>query len=69
MYANIYEKSGKVGIEVANSREVIVPWQDFDSLPGEMSLSDVLLMLGFTKVGTWSHRNKTSRVLVRQIGT
>lgn len=73
MHASIYEskeKKGDWGLEVSNSADVIVPWMNLDLIPNqEHTLRDVLLLLGFDIIGTWSTRNKVSRVLVRSVGT
>lgn len=73
MHASIYEskeKKGDWGVEVSNSAEVLVPWINLDTIPNqEHTLRDVLLLLGFDVIGTWSIRNKVSRALVRSVGT
>lgn len=72
MHASIYEskeKKGDWGVEVSNSAEVIVPWTNLDTIPNQdHTLRDVLLLLGFDVIGTWSIRNKVSRALVRSVG-
>lgn len=71
MYANITESKenkGEYGIEISNSKEVLVPWTSLKAHEDtDHTLRDVLLLLGFDTVGTWSHRNKVSRVQVRSV--
>ncbi len=71
MHANITESKdtkGEYGIEISNSKEVLVPWTSLKAHEDtDHTLRDVLLLLGFDTVGTWSHRNKVSRVQVRSV--
>lgn len=71
MYASISESKtdkGSYGIEIGNSKEVIVPWTALDKVVNqEHTLRDTILMLGFDTIGKWSLRNKVSRVLVRSV--
>lgn len=68
MFAQITESKedkGVYGVEIGNSKETIVPWQPL--VDSEQTLRDVILLLGFDTFGTWSLRNKVSRVQVRPV--
>lgn len=71
MYASITEsktEKGQYGIEIGNSKEVLVPWSPLDDVGNqEQTLRDTILLMGFDTVGNWSLRNKVSRVLVRSV--
>lgn len=71
MHANIIESKtnkGEYGVEISNPKEVVVEWTPlapYESM--NYTIRDVLLTLGFDVIGTWSHRNKVSRALVRAV--
>jgi hypothetical protein len=71
LYASITEskdKKGEYGIEVSNTKEVLVPWSSLKAHEDtDHTLRDVLLLMGFDTVGVWSYRNKVSRVTVRSV--
>ena len=73
MYASITESKttkGDFGIEVGNTKETMVAWTPLkDYEKSGHTLRDVILLLGFDVIGTWSLRNKVSRVLVRSVTT
>lgn len=72
MYASITEsktEKGRYGVEIGNSKETFVNWMALDKVGDQenRTLRDVILLLGFDTVGTWSLRNRVSRIQVRPV--
>lgn len=72
MHASIYEskeKKGTWGVEISNSAEVLVPWSSLEDVNQDHTIRDVLLLMGFDVIGSWSIRNQVSRAQVRSVAT
>lgn len=70
MHATITDKAGEYGVEIGTGQDVIIPWTSFKTYEEtNHTICDVILLLGFDVVGTWSRRNNVSRALVRSVTT
>lgn len=62
MFATIFEKQGKFGIEVGDAKAPMIEWTDLDQLPQDQTVKDYLLSHGLAPNDSWKLRNKVSRV-------